>query len=82
MHMIHSIRKSTYVRTRDDDLKVLALVGLFSVSTVRYTYKSACMNKVFIDLTDDNELSANKWIRIKRRFKTLISQSHEFHKKK
>ena len=48
----------------DDDLKVLALVGLFSVSTVRYTYKSACMNKVFIDLTDDNELSANKWIRI------------------
>jgi hypothetical protein len=40
-------------------------VGLLSVSTVRvYTYKSACTNEVVTDLTDDNEFSANKWIRI------------------
>ncbi len=30
------------------------------------------MNEVFIDLTDDNEVSANKWMRIEHRFKTLI----------
>ncbi len=52
-------------------MNVLALAGLFSLNTVRvyiHTNLHACMNEVFIDLTDDNELSGNKWIRNEHRF--------------